>query len=90
MLTASGVHSNFGTDSNLFDAMSRFLLDERQHWKKENIDIHVQTFYLVMYVATYFHILLLIATFPVRIARIIVDASEVWALPLPLGTCGHL
>ena len=88
MLTASGVHSNFGTDSNLFDAMSRFLLDERQHWKKENIDIHVQTFYLVMYVATYFHILL-IATFPVP-ARIIVDASEVWALPLPLGTGGHL
>ena len=87
LLTASGVHSNFEPDSNLFDAMSRFLLDE-QHWKKENINIYVQTIYLVTYVATYFNIIL-IATFPVH-ARIIVDASKVWALPLPLGTGGHL
>ena len=81
LLTASGVHSNFGTGSDLL----QFLFEVSvQHWKKENMNIHDQTIYLVTY-----SLALLIATFLAE-TPIVIDASKVWALPLPLVTGAHL
>ena len=60
--------------------------------RKESVSIYVETIVQLIwspgYLATYFNTLL-IATFSVA-AWIVIDASEVWALPFSFGTDGHL